>query len=101
VVLENRLNPRQASKETLIAALYGFSQLPGSGSGSVSRSDYFPGKKDNMVSVGQSELPGQARVEGLGGQGLLNTYYTTEDLNTDYVRYDHTTKTLREPSGNE
>lgn len=80
-------------------ALYGAAALPQDAAGPVSRSDYFPGAKDNMVSVGTSEVPEAQRVPSTGGQPLVDTYYTQEDSDTGYVRWDQTTRTLREPSG--
>lgn len=91
VVLDDKLNPRQAA----YVALYG--KLPQDVAGPPARSDYYPGEKDNMVSVGTSEVPGEERVEGIGGQPLVDTYFREEDLSTDYQRYDNTTRTLRDP----
>jgi len=76
-----------------------FSKLPQDASFPVARSDYFPGPKDNLVSIGTSELPEGGRVEEEDGQDLGGTYQTFEDLNTLYKRYDSTTHTLREPGG--
>lgn len=89
------LNERQKAA----FALYGAAALPQDSAGPVSRSDYYEGPKDNMVSVGTSELPEAQRIPSTGGQPLVNTYYTQEDSGTGYVRWDSTTKTLREPSG--
>lgn len=96
LIVEDKLNPRQAGIATF-EDLYSYARLPDSGP--PARSDYFPGKKDNMVSVGTSELPASPRVEGIGGQSIMNTYYVNEDMDSEYERYDHTTKTLREPAG--
>lgn len=97
LLIDDKLNVHRASEQELVEALYGVSHLPESKP--VSRSDYYVGPKDNMVSMGQSELPVSERVDGVGGQPLVDTNDTFEDLNTPYVRYDYTTKTLREPSG--
>lgn len=97
LLIDDKLNPRHASEQELVEALYGVAQLPNAKP--VSRSDYYVGPKDNMVSMGQSELPVSERVDGVGGQPLIDTNDTIEDMNTPYVRYDYTTKTLREPSG--
>lgn len=91
-------------------ALYG--RLPQDVSGEVARSDYYPGAKDNDVTVaessvpqpntvllGGSELPTHEDARGESGQRLLNTYYTLDDVNTPYERYDFSTHTLREPDG--
>lgn len=78
-------------------ALYG--KLPQDVAGDVARSDYYSGSKDNMVSVGTSEMPTPDDPKSESGQGLLNTYYTSEDTSTDYERYDYTTHTQREPGG--
>lgn len=78
-------------------ALYG--KLPQDVAGEVARSDYYQGAKDNMVSVGTSELPNEDAPKGESGQRLLNTYYTNEDTRTDYERYDFATHTLRQPGG--
>jgi hypothetical protein len=93
VVLDDKLNPRQAAFE----ALYGQALLPQDSAGGVSRSDYFPGAKDNLVSVGTSDLPGDAPAIETGGQPLLNTFHTQEDVRTPYVRFDYTTRNLRGP----
>ena len=79
------------------AALYGM--LPQDVAGPPARSDYYPGKKDNLVSVGQSELPELPRSEGISAPSLVDTYYKSEDLDTDYTRYDYTTRNLRLPHG--
>jgi hypothetical protein len=94
--LDSKLNQRQAYQN-----LYGVGLLPQDVARPVSRSDSYPGAKDNMVSTGTSEMPGDGNgwVDGVGGQPLVDTYYTVEDMNTEYVRWDGTTKTLREPSG--
>lgn len=97
LLIDDKLNTHRASEQELVEALYGVSHLPDPKP--VSRSDYYIGPKDNMVSMGQSELPVSERVEGYGGQPLIDTNDTIEDMNTPYVRYDYTTKTLREPSG--
>lgn len=82
-------NPRQAR-----------SLLPQDAARPVSRMDYYDGPKDNMVSVGTSEVPGEERTPGRDGQDLMNTYHTEEDTATDYTRYDYSTPTYREPEGN-
>lgn len=92
--LDQALNQRQAYD-----ALYGATTLPQDAALPVQRSDYYHGPKDNMVSVGTSEVPGEERVPGVGGQPLVDTYHTQEDINTEYVRWDSTTKTIREPEG--
>lgn len=91
-------------------ALYG--QLPQDVAGEVARSDYYDGPKDNLVSMAQSSTPdannvllGESTIptpddtHAEGGQDLLNTYYTLDDVSTPYVRHDFTTRTLREPQG--
>lgn len=78
-------------------ALYG--KLPQDVAGDVARSDYYSGSKDNMVSVGTSAVPTPDALMNESGQGLMNTNYTVEDPRTDYERYDHSTRTLREPGG--
>jgi hypothetical protein len=92
LVLEEATNRHAAH-----AALYG--KLPQDAAGDVARSDYYPGAKDNMVSVGTSEMPTPDDQRSEGGQGLMNTYYTSEETGTDYQRHDYTTRTLREPGG--
>jgi hypothetical protein len=93
-VIDDKLNERQAFE-----ALYGTGALPQDVAGPVSRSDYFDGAKDNMVSVGTSEMPGSDQANGTAGQPLVDTHYTQEDTNTEYVRWDNSTKTLRDPEG--
>lgn len=78
------------------AALYG--RLPQDVAGDVARSDYYPGAKDSEVTVGES-LPTPGDTRAPSGQGLMNTYYTLDDVNTPYERYDFATHTLREPDG--
>jgi hypothetical protein len=90
-------------------ALYG--RLPQDVAGDVARSDYFTGPKDNEVTaessvpqpntvlLGESNLPTPEDARGESGQRLLNTYYTLDDLDTSYKRYDFSTHTLREPDG--
>jgi hypothetical protein len=91
-------------------ALYGL--LPQDVSGDVARSDYYTGAKDNSVTVaessvpqpntvllGESQTPTPQDTRSESGQRLLNTYYTLDDVNTPYQRYDFTTHTLREPDG--
>jgi hypothetical protein len=78
-------------------ALYG--RLPQDAAGDVARSDYYDGAKDNMVSIGTSQTPTSEEARGESGQRLLNTYYTLDDVNTPYQRYDFSTHTLREPDG--
>ena len=86
--------PRQAYR-----ALYGHGMLPQDAAIPVARSDYYVGPKDNMVSVGASDIPSASQNNGVGGQPLIDTYYTQTDTDTGYVRWDGTTKTLREPDG--
>lgn len=93
--IDTALNDKRAYE-----ILYGQGKLPQDAVEPVSRSDYYPGKKDNMVTVGQSDLPGDERVDGVGGQPLVDTFYTETDMDTGYVRWDGTTKTLKEPEGN-
>jgi len=78
-------------------ALYG--RLPQDAAGNVARADYYGGAKDNMVSIGTSQTPTSEEGRGESGQRLLNTYYTLDDVNTPYQRYDFSTHTLREPDG--
>lgn len=94
LVLDEATN-RHAAQQ----ALYG--KLPQDVAGDVARSDYYPEAKDNMVSVGTSDMPapGDTGSEGGGGRDLMNTYYTRTDTQTDYERFDYTTHTLREPGG--
>lgn len=92
LVLDEALN-----RHAVRRALYG--RLPQDAARDVARSDYYPGAKDNMVSVGTSETPTPHDTKSDSGQPLLNTYYTNEDTNTDYERYDYATHTLREPAG--
>ncbi len=92
VGVDSRINLRKA-----YADLYGVGLLPQDVAGLVSRSDYFEGPSGNLVSAEGSDLPGSEPSTGVGGQPLLDTYYTQEDLNTEYVRYDYTTRTLRDP----
>lgn len=93
--IDTALNEKQAYK-----VLYGQGKLPQDVASPVSRSDYYPGEKDNMVTVGQSDLPGNERADGVGGQPLVDTFYTETDMDTGYVRWDGTTKTLKESEGN-
>lgn len=81
----DEMNARLAA----LTALYGLSSLPEDVAGPVSRSDYY---------VGSSSLPDAPQNSGDGSQSLMNTYYTQEDTDTGYVRYDYTTHTLRDPS---
>lgn len=92
LVVDEATNRRAASE-----ALYG--KLPQDAAGQVARSDYYEGAKDNLVSVGSSEMPHEDAPKAESGQRLLNTYYTTEDPRTNYERYDFTTHTLRQPGG--
>jgi hypothetical protein len=92
VVLDEATNRRAAR-----LALYG--QLPQDVAREVARADYYPGAKDNMVSVGTSHVPTPGEAKSEGGQELVNTYYTVEDAETDYRRYDFSTHTLRTPAG--
>jgi hypothetical protein len=91
-------------------ALYG--RLPQDVTGEVARSDYYPGAKDDEVTVVESSVPqpntvllGESAVptpedsRAESGQRLLNTYYTLDDVDTPYARYDFTMHTLREPDG--
>lgn len=94
VIIDDRLNTRQAAAYDV---LYG--KLPQDVLRPVSRSDYYSGPKDNMVSVGTSELPSQENVPGRSDLSLVDTLYVQEDMGTGYERYDYTTHTLREPSG--
>lgn len=91
------MDPRQAE---VFSELYGAGKLPQDVAGLPSRSDYYPGLKDNLVSpMATSTLPEPAEAlhEDMGG--LLNTHQVIEDTNTPYVRYDYTTHTMREPGG--
>ena len=92
VVLDQATNRRAVAE-----AIYG--KLPQDVAGEVARSDYYPGAKDNLVTVGTSDVPSPADSKSESGQRLLNTFYTTEDVQTDYQRYDFTTHTLRSPAG--
>jgi hypothetical protein len=78
-------------------ALYG--RLPQDVAGDVARSDYYSGPKDNLVSIGTSEMPTPEDTHSESGQDLLNTYYTLDDVDTGYERYDFTTHTIRQPDG--
>jgi len=102
-VLDDKINDREAALDYLYGGTsldsYDYSLLPQDAAGPPARSDYYPGAKDNMVSVGTSEMPGSPRVEGVEPQSMVDMYSKDEDLNTEYVRYDYSTKTLREPSG--
>jgi hypothetical protein len=95
-IIDQRINPRFASMQELSEEIYGVSCLPEAKP--VSRSDYYVGPKDNMVSMGQSGMPdGGGSAEDSKGLPSVDTHYVTEDLTTPYVRYDDTTRTLREP----
>ncbi len=87
------MNPRQAACN----ALYGQGLLPEDVAGDVSRSDYYPGTKDNQVSVGTSSLPQAAPAVERDVQLWPGTYLTEEDVLTPYVRFDNTTRNLRDP----
>ncbi len=93
VVLDDKVNPRQAACN----ALYGQGLLPEDVAGDVSRSDYYPGTKDNQVSVGTSSLPQAAPAVERDVQLWPGTYLTEEDVLTPYVRFDNTTRNLRDP----
>lgn len=62
-------------------ALYGV--MPGDVAGDIARSDYFPEAKDNMVSVGTSELPTPEEARRKTDQPSMNTHYVVDDV-TDY-----------------
>lgn len=93
VVLDDKVNPRQAAYD----ALYGQGLLPQDAAGDVSRSDYYPGAKGNLVSVGTSALPQAEPAVERDVQSWPGTYLTEEDVATPYVRFDHTTRNLRRP----
>lgn len=93
IVLDDKVNPRQAAYD----ALYGQGLLPQDVAGDVSRSDYYPGSKDNQVSVGTSAVPQAQPAVEVDAQPLPGTYLTEEDVRTPYVRFDYTTRNLRGP----
>lgn len=67
-------------------ALYGL--MPGDVAGDVARADYYTGAKDNMVSVGTSQVPTPPDARSEGGESLMDTYYTVDDLSTPFDRFD-------------
>lgn len=107
-VLDDKLNFRQAQNYIYglsalpfqdSAAESLFTKLPQDDAAPVARSDYYTGEKDNLVSVGTAELPSPDRAEGESAPSLVDTYVKTEDLATDYQRYDNISPPLREPGG--
>jgi len=68
--------------------------LPGDGEEPVARSDYYRGRKNNLVQS-QTELPQEPTVDALQDVSMMNTFSVQEDVQTPYVRYDYTTHTYR------
>jgi hypothetical protein len=83
--------PRATPEEHAYEALYGLT--PGDVAGDVARSDYYSGPKDNMVSVGTSEIPTPEENRHETDLPSMNTHYVFEDDAPNYGQYDRTTHT--------
>jgi hypothetical protein len=73
-----------------------FSSLPNDTEQPVSRADYSPDYKGNLVNIAESELPGSVPATITNSPGLMGTFEVSEDLRTPYVRFEPTTHQLRQ-----